>query len=375
MEFPVGIDAPELLAPANRTGPHAPRVRPAAIRAARSSGDTSAKSYRRHAPAVDELWPRRVAGPITRGASVTSRPTRTERLRSLGVDAREIDVRTLSYQERRLLIVDDARRKAVLAGKDANSEMPVQGIAIPPIAVVGGGAANAAAGAAAGAIAAVVTQQLIDGAARRRARRRANGALPVLVIGQKEAANLSFPLGHPLKGTVYVGHPGIAGAYLPMATFHRVLFNEKAAEALRLLRSLAANEINIEYIEGFKTAGGVDFSMTVPQSVPSSGTAKVTGTKESSTTARVTMHFDPDHEPAIATDLMWYHQEPLWREVAEGRMVSGLRDFQIEVHYFDDFDVDAKLEARIAEAGLSTGGHFTEFRSTIWKLSGTFKAR
>ena len=72
---------------------------------------------------------------------------------------------------------------------------------------------------------------------------------------------------------------------------------------------------------------------------------------------------------------MGYYHEPLWREVAEGRMASGLRDFQIEVLYSDDFEVDGKLEAKIAEVGLSAGGSFTEFRSTSWKLSGTFKPR
>jgi len=282
-----------------------------------------------------------------------------------------MDVRTLSYQDRRLLIVDDARRQAVQAGNDDDTNGSGWGGAHGVAVGVGAGVA----GAVAGAVVAVVAQQLVDTAARQRARRRESGKLPLLVIGQKEAENLSFPFGHPLKGVVYVGHPGIAGAYLPMATFHRVLFNEKAAEALRLLRSLAADEIHIEYVEGFNHAGAVDFSVSAPSSVPAGGTAHVGRSKKMSSTARVTMHLDPDHEPAIPTDLMWYYHEPLWREVAEGRMVSGLRDFQIEVLYSDDFEVDGKLEGRIAQVGLSAGGNFTEFRNTSWRLSGTFKPR
>ena len=101
---------------------------------------------------------------------------------------------------------------------------------------------------------------------------------------------------------MYVGHPGVAGAYLPMATFHRVLFNEKAAEALRLLRSLAADEINIEYVEGFSQAGAVDFSLLAPPSAPVGGDAHAGRSAKSSSTARVAMHFEPDHEPAIPKD-------------------------------------------------------------------------
>jgi hypothetical protein len=71
-------------------------------------------------------------------------------------------------------------------------------------------------------------------------------SLPFLVVTTSQAVNLRFPHGHPLKNVVYVADPGVAGNYYPVASFHRILFEGKVAEALRLLRSLGATEISIE---------------------------------------------------------------------------------------------------------------------------------
>jgi hypothetical protein len=58
--------------------------------------------------------------------------------------------------------------------------------------------------------------------------------------------------------------------------------------------------------------------------------------------------------------------------VANARLESGLRAFTIDVNYTDDFGINASLKAKIASVGLELGGTFTEYRETVWKLSGTF---
>jgi hypothetical protein len=67
--------------------------------------------------------------------------------------------------------------------------------------------------------------------------------------------------------------------------------------------------------------------------------------------------------------------EPLWQEVANARLDSGLRAFTLEVNYTDDFGINASLKAKIAGVGLEIGGTFTEYRETVWKLGGTFADR
>lgn len=56
-----------------------------------------------------------------------------------------------------------------------------------------------------------------------------------------ETEALQFPVGHPRKNVVYIGHPVEPPVYFPVADFHRFLFEHKVAEAQRLTRCLGAS--------------------------------------------------------------------------------------------------------------------------------------
>ncbi len=171
---------------------------------------------------------------------------------------------------------------------------------------------------------------------------------------------------------MYVGDPGVAGNYYPVANFHRVLFERKVAEALRLLRSLGATTISIEYLEGFRRAGAVEFSPIAVPGVDASIGASAESSRNNSASAKFTMSLAPTMSPHIPEDLVWFRSEVLWQEIASARLESGLREFSMDVNYSEDFGVNASLKAKIADVGLELGGNFVDFRETIWKLSGTF---
>ena len=63
---------------------------------------------------------------------------------------------------------------------------------------------------------------------------RSAGA-PVRYAQGANLDGLYFPPGHPRRNVVYVAHPINTERYLPLATFQRVLFEEKAREALEML--------------------------------------------------------------------------------------------------------------------------------------------
>jgi hypothetical protein len=84
------------------------------------------------------------------------------------------------------------------------------------------------------------------------------------------------------------------------------------------------------------------------------------------------MKLNPTKAPHIPDGLIWFQHEPLWREVAEARLESGLDAFLIDVRSTDDYGVNAQLKARIAKSGLDAGGTFVEHRDTVWLLQGTF---
>lgn len=195
-------------------------------------------------------------------------------------------------------------------------------------------------------------------------------------ISMEQARGLRFPPGHPRKNVVYIGHPVDDGSYIPTADFHRFLFEHKVAEAQRLLRSLGAHTISVIHIEGWDRNAAAKLGLGLPANV--SGADVEVGVDASRTDKTnhqilATMKLTPTGEPRIPENLVWTPHEPLWAEVADARMESGLEEFVIDVRSTDDFGVNAGLKALIKKTGLEAGGQFVEHTNTVWRLEGVFK--
>jgi hypothetical protein len=205
--------------------------------------------------------------------------------------------------------------------------------------------------------------------ARREMRHGGETLLPVSSI---EAAQLHFPVGHPRGKVAYIGHPIDAPVYIPVADFHRFLFEHKVAEALRLIRFLGAVTVEVVRIEGWDQSIGVQLGVTLPD--VSQANVGVSASRERATGRSLlsTMRLKPTQSPAVPPGLVWLPHEPLWQEVAQARLESGLDSFVLDVRSTDDYGVNAGLKALVAKAGLEAGGAFVEHRNTIWRLQGTF---
>jgi hypothetical protein len=193
----------------------------------------------------------------------------------------------------------------------------------------------------------------------------------LLAIGTSEATGLVLPPGHPRAGVLYVGDPCVANVYHPAADFHRRVFESKFCEAIRLLMSLGATKLSVKHISGWSREFAAQLS--VPISSTESGKASV-GSKTSGQSASLfEAAFSNGVTAKIPDGLVWYTHEPMWRALAEGRLVYGLHDFTLNVRYEDDFGVNAGLKIAAGKAGLELGGKFADHVSTIWEISGTFK--
>src|SRR4051812_17600419 len=65
------------------------------------------------------------------------------------------------------------------------------------------------------------------------------------------ADNAYFPPGHPQAGTVYFESPVLPETFYPAADFHRLTFEHKFSEALRLLVGLGVREVVVEHVTGW----------------------------------------------------------------------------------------------------------------------------
>ena len=207
---------------------------------------------------------------------------------------------------------------------------------------------------------------------------RANQSLPIELVSRSEAKEIAFPPGHPQVDVLYIGHPGVANIYCPAAEFHRVVFEHKFSEAIRILMALGATRIEVQHVVGWSREFMGDMAVGLPQGTAS---GKVHSGQSQSRTLLLNAELDPSwKKPALPHGLVWYPSEPTWKTVAEGRIEHGLRSYQLSVNYEDDFGVSAEIEAKVTKlkstlklgGELRLGGAWKNHQSTIWRLHAKF---
>jgi len=257
------------------------------------------------------------------------------------------------YNQRRIILVTDRVPGPVTSNK------PLSRRVIPTLLAIPFGLS--------GVLASAAIEAYIK--ARREMRQGGEDLIP---ISSAEAAQLRFPVGHPRGKVVYIGHPVDPPVYLPLADFHRFLFEHKVAEALRLIRSLGAVTIQVLRVEGWDQTAGIGLAAALPGVQQAGVGVSVADERVGGRSVLSTMRLNPTQSPSVPADLVWLPHEPLWQEVAQARIESGLDSFVIDVRSTEDYGVNASLKALVLKAGLDAGGSFVEHRHTVWRLQGTF---
>jgi hypothetical protein len=266
-----------------------------------------------------------------------------------------IDLLSRPYAERqRIVVADDA---AVMAEREAERS--------------GSGIDWAQAGKVAARIAVggigLVAVEVITAAAKAR-----ESGLKVFSVSRSEARALTLPPGHPRDRVIYIGHPAIAATYYPAAGFHRLAFEHKFSEAIQLLMSLGATQLEVEHVRGWSDDFAADLAVPLPPTVPVELGANAGRRRSTGSAALFRAMLAGSSQPTIPEGLVWYPHEPTWQQVAQGRVRHGLRQFQLAVRYDDDYGIDAGLKVSAQKVGLELGGKFQEHESTTWKINGTF---
>lgn len=191
--------------------------------------------------------------------------------------------------------------------------------------------------------------------------------LKVVYADLSEIEGLEFPPGHPQRDYLYMLHPTISSRYLVPAEFHHRVFEDKVAEAIRLASSLGAKKVRIHHVEGWKR--GIGASAIQSESHVS---IKVAGERSTTHDLLFEAEYTEVQEASLPDDLSWYHSEPMWQELANGRLRSGLKSFALDVSYKQDFGVNAELVDAVRKAGFNLGGEVTKHEATIWRLTVEF---
>ena len=203
----------------------------------------------------------------------------------------------------------------------------------------------------------------------RLAERAREAGIDALSVSGALADGLTFPPGHPHHGVLYAAHPVAEGTYYPAAQFHRLTFEHKLAEAVRLLMGLGAELVEVQHEAGWSRSFAAQLDLGLPKGT---GSGAGSGERSHSSAALFRARLESHGAPHVPEDLAWYPHEPTWQQLAAGRLHHGLREFELTIRYDDDLGVNAALRAAAERARLDLGGRFEGHEHTLWRVVGRF---
>ncbi|KAB0663573.1 hypothetical protein F6V25_16360 [Oryzomonas japonica] len=198
-----------------------------------------------------------------------------------------------------------------------------------------------------------------------------NKGLDIKLVPISISDHLDLPVGHPRKNTLYAGHPSFPKSYIPVADFHRTVFENKFSEIISILMHLGAKSIHVEHESGW----GQEFSSKLSVGIPSEGlVVGLEGGADKNNSRKILYkaNFSGTDKPALPDNLIWFPHEPTWQQVSDGRIKFGMQSFSLKLQYNEDFGINLGIKAKAEDAGLDLGGNFEKHIATTWSIQGEF---
>ena len=182
--------------------------------------------------------------------------------------------------------------------------------------------------------------------------------------------HLNLPPGHPAsKSQVYAGHPTQSKTYLPVANFHRFVFEHKFAELTKILTSLGAKKIEATLSTGWDN----DFVINSELNTAAGG-GSTDFSKSNKLNNKIVYKAELDNkvDPKLPDDIVWFHYENTWQELARQRLSHNLKKISVNLEYIDDFSINSNLKLKIKGVKLDMGGKFIKHTRTVWTFDVEF---
>jgi uncharacterized protein (DUF697 family) len=197
----------------------------------------------------------------------------------------------------------------------------------------------------------------------------------VVPVPDSIAKLLDFPTkDHPHRRTVYVGNPVEPAKYYTFAQFHACTFEHKYFEACRLVEHLRPKWCEVRCVQGRSRMVAAKAGIAAHGAAASGGVSAnaETGSQQG---YRASYDWPPNARPEVPSGTFWFDGEPTWRKLADSRLHSPIRDFDIDVFYTNDYGINADLSGKLCglNLGVDLGGAFEKNEATHWKIVGEFQ--
>lgn len=175
---------------------------------------------------------------------------------------------------------------------------------------------------------------------------------------------------------VYRNHPARQNYYIPFATFHDHLIDEKSAELVRIAAALGAKRINLVETESRSTAAEASVGVSPPAG---GGDLGAKGGMNQRNSSQFEINYragePPIKKPRVPDNLYWFHAEPQWQTMAEARLNNWTTEYAVRFRYTTDFNVNARVAGMLQGVGFNLGGSFEEARRVEQEYSVQFWPR
>lgn len=179
-----------------------------------------------------------------------------------------------------------------------------------------------------------------------------------------------FPPSHPQNGIVYATSEIDDLTYVPLASFHKYMYESKMASFTELCSSLGAKSCNVIYAE----ENGKDITSKIKlDNIPTSngilsGQVNVGYNDKNSQKADVFLKF-PKPNSIKEYKSAWLHGEPTWKALQKIRLENDLERYNAEFNYDDEMGITAEIATSLAKIGVNIGGSYEVFKRTKYKFA------
>lgn len=152
--------------------------------------------------------------------------------------------------------------------------------------------------------------------------------------------HIKMPTGHPIKNTLYIGHPYISNRYIPFDEYEATLMSEKLDEFCWLCQNLGAKEIHLVNENSLEEFCSRNSSSYTGGSVGYSGFGASGSYGSSSSSSRYNSSFfrckinqtfaNPVTTPRIPNDLIWFEHEDSWKNLVRQSSL-GMGEYHVNI--------------------------------------------
>ncbi len=152
-------------------------------------------------------------------------------------------------------------------------------------------------------------------------------------ISALRTSNLSFPIGHPIIGNIYVAHPAVPEKYILLEDHDIEIAEDKIREFCYLVQCLGATSITISTNKCSNKSQsiinssniGAEGSINEIRLGAEAKEATVNRLEERlSHLMRFNQEFYPVVKPYLPNDLVWFDHEETWKRLAKQRLSGSL---------------------------------------------------